>query len=478
MSAIEIGMLSALQQGYREPRIGEIHTTVLPNPLRDLPCNGSRYLYADYPAMAGLHSSAIRSEAETFLYPTSSTPVTGFSGADRVKHSNGVFIAGFIRRDSSDSSNFRRSTDMGLTFSLMGSTAIFGVTNVSVHDFDASSDGKWMFVGAGARLAYSADNGATFAQIRGNLPGSPTELFHVAAGPVAGQWIVSGRTASSSMFTTWFTDNNGASWSQPLSLPTVSGRTFIGHRGTSFLWDSNNTRWLAFFVDNGLRVVYSSGGVNPSSWTELISPTTTFSASAISSSNTSSNLNAQPFLFANRLFLLSRDDDGYVRSTQITNSTLNTIYTTSNMTNSVYLSLGSGSSDLGLLGQNPTAPAVFVNPPFVVGRMYFFDNCGNGSSTPPLKVAVDLIQDASPPYSTLSWLNSSSINFQRPSASQSPGVLVGTQYFRFGGNSRAIWDLSRLTTEFQTPDLRADTPYNVNGSINIQSRFGNYLRAK
>lgn len=511
LDAALLSISTQIKEGLHEPRVGELHVTASPHPTRDLRCDGSYYNLADY------NLPNIRTRV--FEAPGNTIPVSTFTG------SHGAPFAGFAYRASnnnimsyiiswaaSDSNTFKISTDLGASFSNITSNTIFGANNLFVYDFAANKSGTWMILASNTNidstgnslpyLARSTDDGITWQNIRANLPGTPNKLWHVAPGGEPGHWLVIGtqqNTAPCPQFS-WFTSDNGNTWSSPLQVTTaINGNTRgFGVKGIPLIWDEERSCWVYFSIltsgstSGQGRFAISSGGANPSSWNNL-TPAENFSE--VSDIR---RLSLYLIKYAQKYHVFYYYYDGTallgytnhiipinglaVNSDKYPNTSL-----MSTMTGFRKNASGLDLNDSGA-NENYGATRAFILQPFTVGRQLFLDRINSSN-----RLATSFeFKGASISNDIYGW--SSAVNFDGANTASNDygGVLVGTNYIKFiNSSTRRVFDLSPLVTQFQTPNfMRQATWGNSSPTINVSygviglanternDLLGVYLRAK
>lgn len=512
LDAALLSISTQIKEGLHEPRVGELHVTANPHPTRDLRADGSYYNLADY--------NLPNMRTRIFETPGDTIPVSTFSG------SHGAPINGFAYRASNnnimsyvptwssspDSNTFRISTNLGASFTNVTSNTIFGANNLFVYDFAADKNGTWMILASNTNidstvnslpyLARSTNDGSTWQNIVANLPGTPNKLWHIAPGGTPGHWLVIGtqqNTAPCPQFS-WFTSDNGNTWSSPLQVTTaINGFTRgFGVKGIPLIWDEEKSCWVYFSIltsgstSGQGRFAISSGGTNPTSWNNL-TPTENFG-----DVSDLRRLSLYLIKYAEKyhVFYYSFDGSSGLTSHIIPlNNSLSSgnpdrFPNTSLMTTMTGFHKNSSGLNLNDSGANENygSSRAFILQPFVVGRQLFLDriNSSNRLATSFEFKGANISNDV------YGWSSHTNFGSANTASNDYGGILVGTSYVKFiNSSTRRVFDFSPLLTQFQTPNYMRQAMWgNTNPQINVSygviglanternDLLGVYLRAK
>ncbi|MDC7830310.1 MULTISPECIES: WD40/YVTN/BNR-like repeat-containing protein [Pseudomonas] len=248
LHAASKGWAEGLIGAYWKPGIGDVLTTTRGAPDANWIPDGADYLQASYPALFA-KLGLLGTDTTNSFVTSSATPSTRpapFSAFGK----DGVLIVGDV--DANNVPSFRRSTDLGLTF-----TSVASPTGIMVA---IATDGKgvWVVTTNGSRVIRSADNGLTWSIIETGVTGSGGRI----ATDKKGTWFALTGNAWGAR-----SKDNGLTW-QKVALPMAA--SVIATNGTG-IWlvgagsgqarsTDNSDTWAATPNSSGAyAMTYASG---------------------------------------------------------------------------------------------------------------------------------------------------------------------------------------------------------------------------
>jgi photosystem II stability/assembly factor-like uncharacterized protein len=144
-----------------------------------------------------------------------------------------------------------RSQDGGQTWETMVQGLNSGSTTVNFTEVACAPDGTIIVVSASGFNSRSLDGGDTWEAIPASNFSDGFDQLVVCETNGNGHWLVAAQISSD----TWYSSDNGDTWTKNDSIPGSSGTEF---RGGCFVFGTENTFLLA--ADNGLAVKTEDGG--------------------------------------------------------------------------------------------------------------------------------------------------------------------------------------------------------------------------
>jgi hypothetical protein len=250
LEPIILDQVQSGDDGNREIRIGEYHIAPKGIAGRDIPLAGTNLSY--------LRSAWPKVEAQfprVSFSPVTDTAVNiGATGSKRIcAGNNGLVLA--VAYAANNATSVRRSTDYGVTWSAVTSTATAPYTSALVQDVKFNpTTGTFLLVRATTNnysIDRSTDNGATWTQVR--TAGLSNAHLH---GQIMALTWVSGSTWVAAIRSTAVTDeiisykstDDGVTWTAGTQTTAGSSGFYVYQVRVGY---SGTTYYLFFINDNG-----------------------------------------------------------------------------------------------------------------------------------------------------------------------------------------------------------------------------------